>query len=119
MQDAKLFEIIALVHIARRLFPLVQLPRDVPGLVLATTGFSVTLMATARLGFVRTYFGSEFDWFPYGYIPHPMIVGQLVAFGSILYWWYVALNTENIALLATLMGFYTLHMIQEIVCSSY
>ena len=127
MRDAKLFKTIALAHLARRLLPLVQLPRDVPGLLLAVAGFSITMMATARLGFVRTYFGSELGFvkpkwiigFPYGYIPHPMIVGQLIAFGSILYWWRASLTTNNVALLAAHMTFYTLHMVQEMVYSSY
>lgn len=127
MRDAKLFKTIALLHLARRLLPLVQLPRDVPGVLLAITGFSITMLATMRLGFVRTYFGSELgfvkpEWihgFPYGYIPHPMIVGQLIAFGSILYWWHASLTTETVALLVTHMTFYTLHMIQEMIYSSY
>lgn len=111
IRDAKLFKTIALAHLARRLLPLVQLPRDVPGLLLVVSGFSITMMATARLGFVRTYFGSELGFvkpkwiigFPYGYIPHPMIVGQLIAFGSILYWWRATLTTNNVMLLAAHM----------------
>jgi hypothetical protein len=127
MRDAKLFKAIALAHLARHLFPLVQLPRDAPGLLLAITGFSITMLAAARLGFVRTYFGSELGFvkpkwirgFPYGYIPHPMIVGQLLAFGSILYWWRASLSINDMALLVTHMSFYTLHLVQELAYSSY
>lgn len=127
MRDAKLFKSIALAHLGRRLLPLVEIPRDFPGLLLVVAGFSITMLATARLGFVRTYFGSELgfvkpEWitrFPYGYIPHPMIVGQLIAFGSILYWWQESLNMETLVLLITHVSFYTAHMIQEMLFSSY
>ena len=94
---------------------------------MAILGFSITMLATARLGFVRTYFGSELGFvkpkwiegFPYGTIPHPMIVGQLVAYSSILYWWRDVMPIETIALIGTHMAFYTLHMVQEILTSSY
>lgn len=127
MRDAKLFKSMALAHLGQRLLPLVELPRDWPGVLLAIIGFSITILATLRLGFVRTYFGSELgfvkpEWisgFPYGYIPHPMIIGQLVAFGSILYWWRESMTTETIALLVAHMSFYTAHMLQEMVYSSY
>jgi hypothetical protein len=126
-RDCKLFKTMAMAHLARRLLPLVELPRDIPGLLMASVGFFITIVATARLGFVRTYFGSELgfvkpEWvhgFPYGYIPHPMIVGQLMAFGSIIYWWHSSLSAENLAILVAHMTFYTLHMIQEMLYSSY
>lgn len=127
MRDAKLYKTVALMQLGRRLLPLVVLPRDLGGVLLATAGFSVTMLATARLGFVRTYFGSELgfvkpEWitgFPYGYIAHPMIVGQLFAYSSILYWWRADLTLETTALIATHMSFYTAHMIQEMLFSSY
>jgi hypothetical protein len=51
------------------------------------TGYVVSIMATNALGVDRTYFGAELGlmepkWvtqFPYGYIPHPMIVSQVFA----------------------------------------
>jgi hypothetical protein len=127
MRDAKLFKTIALLHLGRRLLPLVDLPRDIPGLTLAVAGFCVTLMATAQLGMVRTYFGSELgfvkpNWisgFPYNCIPHPMIVGQLFAFGNILYWWNDRMSTESMYLVMAHMSCYTLHMVQEMLTSSY
>jgi len=127
VRDSKLYKAMALAHLARRLLPLVELPRDAPGVLLAVAGFSITMLATARLGFVRTYFGSELgfvepEWikgFPYGYIPHPMIVGQLIAFGSIIYWWQASLSKETLMLLVTHMTFYTMHMFQEMLFSSY
>ena len=127
MRDAKFWKTIALMHLGRRLFPLIVLPDDIPGVVLAAAGFAITILATARLGFVRTYFGSELgfvkpNWitgFPYGYIPHPMIVGQLLAYSCILAWFWERLTTETITLIGTHMTFYTAHMVQEMLTSSY
>ena len=126
-RDCKLFKTMAMAHLVRRLLPLIELPRDIPGLLVTMVGLFITIVATARLGFVRTYFGSELgfikpEWihgFPYGYIPHPMIVGQLMAFGSIIYWWYSSLSEENLAILVAHVTFYTLHLIQEMLHSSY
>ena len=94
---------------------------------MAATGFSITILATIQLGMVRTYFGSELgfvkpEWisgFPYNTIPHPMIVGQLVAWSSIMYWFFDRLNQETIGLIIGHMSFYTLHMVQEMLTSSY
>ncbi len=127
MRDARLFKTIALMHLARYLLPLVQLPRDTVAVLLVTIGFTITMLATARLGMVRTYFGSELGFvkpkwitgFPYGYIAHPMIVGQLFAFGNILYWWGENLDLQDKLLIGAHMGFYTAHMIQEMLTSSY
>mmetsp|Transcript_31070 Transcript_31070/g.44113 ORF Transcript_31070/g.44113 Transcript_31070/m.44113 type:complete len:593 (+) Transcript_31070:117-1895(+) len=127
MRDAKFYKTVALCHLGRRLLPLVEIPQDLPGVALAVLGFSITIMATAQLGFVRTYFGSELGFvkpkwiegFPYGYIPHPMIAGQLIAYSSILYWFQAKLTLETVALIATHMSFYTAHMIQEMLYSSY
>jgi hypothetical protein len=51
------------------------------------SGYGVSLLATKALGIDRTYFAAELGlvepkWitaFPYGYIPHPMIVSQVWA----------------------------------------
>jgi hypothetical protein len=122
MRDAKLYKTISMLHLARRLLPLVQLPRDAPALALASVGFVMTLVATARLGMVRTYFGSELGFvkpkwiqgFPYGYIPHPMINGQIFGFGVILSWYWQEMSTANAALLMAHIGCYATHMFQEI-----
>jgi len=55
------------------------------GMILS--GYGVSLLATKALGIDRTYFAAELGlvepkWitaFPYGYIPHPMIVSQVWA----------------------------------------
>jgi hypothetical protein len=127
MRDSKLYKTIALMHLGRRLLPLVTLPQDAPGVLLAVAGFMVTMLATVQLGMVRTYFGSELgfvkpSWiegFPYNTIPHPMIVGQLFAYSSILWWWWNQLPLETVALIGMHMTCYTAHMVQEIMTSSY
>ena len=127
MRDSKLFKTIALMHLSRRLLPLVQLPRDIPGVAMALCGFTITILATAQLGMVRTYFGSELgfvkpEWisgFPYNTIPHPMIVGQLLAYSSILMWWREEMPMETMALVGAHMTCYVVHMIQEMLTSSY
>lgn len=128
MRDAKLYKTIALAHLGRRILPLVDVRGDWPAVLAAAAGFAVTIAATARLGMVRTYFGAELGFvkpkwisgFPYGTIPHPMIVGQLVALGSILGWFGVErLGSETAYLLCGHMAFYTIHMVQEMLTSSY
>ena len=142
MRDAKLFKTLALVQLAYRILPVIELDtiksnfliNDATCTLVSVLGFSITLLATARLGFVRTYFGSELgyvkpEWisgFPYGTIPHPMIVGQLVAFGTLVAWFggFVTgtdnrLGEEAMYLIFGHMGFYTLHMVQEMLTSSY
>lgn len=127
MRDAKLYKTIALTHLGRRLLPLVSLPRDLVGVSMAVAGFSITMLATAQLGFVRTYFGSELGFvkpkwiegFPYNTVPHPMIVGQLIAYSSILWWFKESLDFETTALIGAHMSFYTVHMVQEMLTSSY
>ena len=127
MRDSKLYKTIALMHLSKRILPLVELPQDIPGVALATLGFSITILATVQLGMVRTYFGSELgfvkpQWisgFPYNTIPHPMIVGQLFAYSSILLWFKDKMDMETVALICGHMTFYMSHMIQEMLTSSY
>jgi Phospholipid methyltransferase len=127
MRDAKLYKTMALMHLSKHLLPLVQLPRDIPGVVLALIGFSITILATMQLGMVRTYFGSELgfvkpQWisgFPYNTIPHPMIVGQLFAYSSILMWFKDEMPLETVALVCGHMTCYMTHMVQEMLTSSY
>jgi Phospholipid methyltransferase len=127
MRDARLYKTLSMLHLARRLLPMVQLPRDIPGLLVCTMGFMITLLATARLGMVRTYFGTELNFvkpqwiegFPYGTIPHPMIVGQIFGFAAILYWWRNEITKESATLLLAHISCYTFHMVQEILTGGY
>jgi hypothetical protein len=127
MRDSKLYKTVALMHLSRRLLPLVEVPRDIPGVVLAAVGFSITILATMQLGMVRTYFGTELgfvkpEWisgFPYNAIPHPMIVGQLFAYSSILVWFKDVLPLETVALVCGHMACYSIHMMQELLTGVY
>ncbi len=57
-------------------------------LLVAALGFGLSAFSARRLGSVRTWFGVELgqvpperiDRFPYGSIPHPMILGSMVGF---------------------------------------
>mmetsp|Transcript_58075 Transcript_58075/g.141951 ORF Transcript_58075/g.141951 Transcript_58075/m.141951 type:complete len:618 (-) Transcript_58075:248-2101(-) len=130
MRDCKLYKTIALLHLSKRLLPYIQIPQDLFGVLLAATGFSITILATMQLGMSRTYFGTELgfekpEWisgFPYNAIPHPMIVGQLFAYSSILAWFWNSeemMTFETKALIGGHMTCYTLHMLQEMMTSSY
>lgn len=127
MRDCKLYKTIALMHLSKRLLPLVSVPDDLPGVAMATIGFGITILATIQLGMVRTYFGSELgfvkpEWingFPYNTIPHPMIVGQLIAYSSILFWFREKMAVETMALIGCHMTCYVIHMVQEMLTSSY
>ena len=88
------------------------------GVVLA--GFGLATLATWRLGVARTYFSSELGFdppekisgFPYGVIPHPMILGAVLGLAGMLivpefrrdYGWLVAGH----------IGLYLAVLIQEI-----
>merc|ERR1712127_850762 len=66
---------------------------NMPKLIAASFGYFVTIMATSALGVDGTYFGIELghvkadykfvNSFPYNVFPHPMILGQVVAFGAL------------------------------------
>ena len=127
MRDVLFYKTVAMMHLSRRLLPMVDLPKDAPGLLMVLAGFAITMLATARLGMIRTYFGAELgfvkpQWvegFPYGVIPHPMIVGQIIAYSTVLYWWNDRISSENALLMGGHISFYTVHMFQEILSSSY
>jgi hypothetical protein len=127
MRDAKLYKTLSMLHLTRLLLPVVELPKDVPMLALASCGFALTLLATYRLGMVRTYFGTELGLvppkfitdFPYGTIPHPMIVGQIFGMSVLLASLHPRLTPAVIAVLAAHIGSYTGHMVQEILTSAY
>ena len=138
MRDAKLYKTISMLHLARLLVPMVLSSWSSAGvggtwvgLGLALACFSVTILATTRLGLVRTYFGAELGFvqprwivgFPYGYLPHPMILGQLSAYAVIGWWWRSQLISDESSKAALLLAAhatcYTMHLIQEMLTSSY
>mmetsp|Transcript_40090 Transcript_40090/g.40886 ORF Transcript_40090/g.40886 Transcript_40090/m.40886 type:complete len:683 (-) Transcript_40090:610-2658(-) len=83
------------------------------------SGYIVSIMATNALGIERTYFGSELGlceakWitqFPYGYIPHPMIVSQIWALLGVQL--SSSIRTQYPYLIPLHITLYTIHMIQE------
>jgi len=87
-RDATLFQLIALGTL---FYQYGRTGLDVPSLAVAAVGFGLSGLAFLRLGSDRTYFGAEFgvvppgrvSGFPYGAIPHPMIVGKLVGFAGL------------------------------------
>jgi hypothetical protein len=81
-------------------------------------GFTLNLAGARALGYARTYYGWELGEvpprrvtrFPYSVVPHPMLLGNMLAFGGTLLnpsfreaWWplavlHVALNGALIAM---------------------
>jgi len=103
-RDATLFQLTALGVL---FYEYGRTGLDVPSLAVAAVGFGLSGLAFLRLGSDRTYFGAELgvvppgkvSGFPYGVIPHPMIVGKLIGFaGLALYapfraaWWPLLLG---------------------------
>jgi len=127
IRDVKLYKTLALCHLAYIMYPHVDISRDIMGLVGTMIGFGITVIATVKLGFERTYFGMELGFckpkwiegFPYGYIPHPMIVGQLIALSVVLVWWNNIIDMKDQIFIFTHMSFYAVHMMQEEFYSSY
>ena len=67
-------------------------PLDWISLVVVGLGFSLNASAVKALGADRTYYGVELgglpprrvDAFPYSWIPHPMLVGNMIGYGGTL-----------------------------------
>jgi len=91
---------------------------DPIGLLMIAAGYTTSMLATARLGVDGTYFGIELgivdkpkhfvQKFPYGTIPHPMVLSQIVALlgiarGPLVPTWVIA----------THISLYFLHTAQE------
>ena len=95
---------------------------DLLSLGMVGAGYVTSMLATKALGIDRTYFGAELgmpncepkwiDAYPYGYIPHPMILSQMFAlcgfmtaehFRAAAPWWLVP----------THLALYAVHMAQE------
>ena len=102
-RDAVMMKTVALVALA---FAYFQEPLDFTSLCVVAAGFLLNVVAAKALGADRTYYGYEVarlphlrvTSFPYGWIAHPMIVGNIVAFGGTLLnedfrtrWWPLAL----------------------------
>lgn len=92
---------------------------DPISIVMIFSGYAVSIMATNALGIDRTYFGAELGFcepkwinqFPYGYIPHPMILSQIWA----LLGFYKAAHMHSSwpYLIPVHITLYSIHMLQE------
>jgi hypothetical protein len=88
-RDVLLFKSVALAQLFYHYcFPTTRpFEFDPVSVLMIVAGYTVSVMATNAIGIDRTYFGAELglvepkwiEQFPYGYIPHPMIVSQVVA----------------------------------------
>jgi isoprenylcysteine carboxyl methyltransferase (ICMT) family protein YpbQ len=89
--------------------------------VMVLGGYALSLYTTAQLGVDGTYFGIELGFvqadkhyvqkFPYGVIPHPMILSQCVALLGL--YRNVAFRTAWPYLVPAHVCFYLTHMVQE------
>jgi hypothetical protein len=96
-------------------------PIDVLSLIVVAAGFALNIAAVKALGTDRTYYGVELaelepkriTAFPYTWIPHPMLVGNMAAFGGTLLnaefarqWWPLAALHVGLNLAIILMEAY-------------
>lgn len=108
-RDAVLMKSVALLALASAYF---SAPLDYLSLATVAAGFGLNTLAAAALGPERTYYGEEVanllrrrvTRFPYSVLAHPMLVGNMLAYGGTLLsagfreqWWplacaHVALN---------------------------
>jgi len=101
-RDAVAAKVVSLAALGMAYF---AVPLDVVSLGVMSAGFALNIVAARALGSDRTYYGYEvaglpplrITAFPYSVIPHPMIVGNVLAFGGTLLnagfrqeWWPLA-----------------------------
>lgn len=101
--------------------PIDHVKQSVPIIPMILVGYWISIQATVLLGKEGTYFGAELGIireenlviitkFPYGWIPHPMIVGQIIALGGL----HVLVPLKEHPLLIPLhITLYCVHMTQE------
>lgn len=112
-RDAIVMKTVALAALA---FVYLKYPLDFPSLALMASGFLLNALAARVLGADRTYYGYEvanlpprrITAFPYSCISHPMLIGNVAAYGGTLLnadfrraWWPLAVLhvAFNLALL--------------------
>lgn len=101
-RDAMAMKIVALVVLGAAYL---AAPLDVLSLVVVAAGFLLNAVAAAALGSDRTYYGYEVaglpphrsSAFPYSLMAHPMLAGNIAAFGGTMinadfreHWWPLA-----------------------------
>jgi len=102
-RDAVVMKTIALVILG---YLYLNFPLDYLSLSVVAAGFLLNIMAFSKLGPERTYYGYELadmpskviTGFPYSWIPHPMLTGNILAYAGTLIndgfrqqWWPLAL----------------------------
>jgi hypothetical protein len=117
-QDAYLTRTASLAAFAWAYF---SSPIDVLSLIVVSAGFALNIAAVKALGTDRTYYGVELaglepkriNAFPYTWIPHPMLLGNMAAFGGTLLnaefarqWWPLAVLHVGLNLAIILMEAY-------------
>jgi hypothetical protein len=122
-RDVLLFKTLALIqlfyHYAIGPIMMGTFEVDLISIGMIASGYIVSMMATNALGIDRTYFGAELglmepkwvDQFPYGYIPHPMIVSQVWALLGFLKANHFRSEWPYVIPIHILL--YTTHMLQE------
>jgi hypothetical protein len=118
-RDAMIFKTLAVINIIFILRNYFNGELSSLSSILIILGIALTLYSSYKLGVDHTYFGYELGkvksklvkGFPYNSIPHPMIVGQLIAFVGILLMKGVFKDYKYYFILHIL--FYVTHMIQE------
>mmetsp|Transcript_846 Transcript_846/g.496 ORF Transcript_846/g.496 Transcript_846/m.496 type:complete len:679 (+) Transcript_846:92-2128(+) len=120
-RDVLLFKTLALAQIVYHYcFPSKEtFVFDPISIAMIVIGYSISVMATSVIGIERTYFAAELglveakwiDQFPYGYIPHPMIISQMFA----LLGFYKAAHfrAEWPYVVPIHLSLYLVHMLQE------
>ena len=131
-RDVLMFKTVALTQLALLyLFPsfmsthllnaevAVKFSFDVVSVLMIASGYAISILATNALGLDRTYFGTELGFcefkmvnqFPYGFIPHPMIVSQVWALVGIFKAQHMQTMLPYVVPIHILL--YITHMVQE------
>lgn len=118
VRDAVFFKSVSMAQLA--FWYLYGFEGNVLSLLLVVGGFGLSAWAARKLGWVRTYFGTELgqlatatrvSGFPYGTIPHPMILGAII--GLIGVGCVPAIAERFPWLIPTHIAFYLIHATQE------
>jgi len=118
LRDALFYKTLSMVLLWGAALAFAPAPPLAP-LVIAAAGYSLSGLSTLRLGVIRTWFGVELgqstpvriDRFPYDRIPHPMILGAILALIGI--GMLPGLSERFAWLVPVHIAFYLLHLLQE------
>lgn len=118
-RDSLLLKSISMAALA---FVLVSTLPSLLSLAVMAAGFALNISAAAALGADRTYYGVEIggmpvdrvESFPFSVVPHPMLTGNMIAYGALLlddgirqHWWPLALLHVLLNLLVLLNEAYS------------